>query len=209
MGPGGMMRHHMERLAHQLELTDDQRMQVRTLFGNHSKEGIRLRADLGVMAVDLRQLLEADPVDLPESEATVAEHRRQRGRPALGPYHPDAGNQQAPDPGTAPEIPGLRESMMASWWYEGHDGLQWHEGAWRHEGSRAPRKVMGRWVGGQLSVGPGRCLSTTIRCCTNPCSLRIASPDSSGTGARLVGARARAKAGRAGRCPRLDLTSAC
>ena len=61
-----MMRHHMERLAHQLELTDDQRMQVRTLFGNHSKEAIRLRADLGVMAVDLRQLLEADPVDLPK-----------------------------------------------------------------------------------------------------------------------------------------------
>ncbi|HEY5869410.1 MAG TPA: periplasmic heavy metal sensor [Candidatus Tectomicrobia bacterium] len=66
MGPGGMMRRHMERLAQQLELTDDQRMQVRTLLGNHAKEAIRLRADLGVMAVDVRQLLETDPVDLPK-----------------------------------------------------------------------------------------------------------------------------------------------
>jgi Spy/CpxP family protein refolding chaperone len=66
MGPGGMMRRHMERLAHQLELTDDQRMQVRTLLGNHAKEAIRLRADSGVMAVDLRQFLETDPVDLPK-----------------------------------------------------------------------------------------------------------------------------------------------
>ena len=46
--------------------TDDQRMQVRTLLGNHAKEAIRLRADIGVMAVDLRQFLEADPVDLPK-----------------------------------------------------------------------------------------------------------------------------------------------
>jgi Spy/CpxP family protein refolding chaperone len=41
-------------------------MQVRTLLGNHAKEVIRLRADIGIMAVDLRQLLETDPVDLPK-----------------------------------------------------------------------------------------------------------------------------------------------
>jgi len=68
MGRGGMMRRHMERLAQQLELTDDQRMQVRTLLGNHAKEAIRLRADIGVMAVDLRQLLETDPVDLSKAK---------------------------------------------------------------------------------------------------------------------------------------------
>src|SRR5262249_34091724 len=68
MGAGGMMRRHMERLAQQLDLTDDQRMQVRTLLGNHAKEAIRLRADIGVMAVDLRQLLETDPVDLPKAK---------------------------------------------------------------------------------------------------------------------------------------------
>jgi Spy/CpxP family protein refolding chaperone len=68
MGPGGMMRRHMERLAQQLALTDDQRAQVWTLLGNHGKEAIRLRADIGIMAVDVRQLLDADPVDLPKAK---------------------------------------------------------------------------------------------------------------------------------------------
>ena len=66
MGMGGMIRRHLARLAQQLALTDDQRAQVRTLLGNHAKEAIRLRADIGVMTVDIRQLLEADPVDLPK-----------------------------------------------------------------------------------------------------------------------------------------------
>ena len=66
MGMGGMIRRHLARLAQQLALTDDQRAQVRALLGNHAKEAIRLRADIGVMTVDIRQLLEADPVDLPK-----------------------------------------------------------------------------------------------------------------------------------------------
>lgn len=71
MGMGGMMHRHMERLAQQLELTDDQRAQVRTLLANHAKEAIRLRADIGVMGVDVRQLVEADPVDLPKAKQLV------------------------------------------------------------------------------------------------------------------------------------------
>jgi Spy/CpxP family protein refolding chaperone len=66
MGMGGMLGHHMERLAQQLELTNEQQAQVRTLLRNHAKEAIRLRADIGVLAVDVRQLLETDPVDLPK-----------------------------------------------------------------------------------------------------------------------------------------------
>ena len=68
MGMGGMMRHHMARLGQQLALTDDQRAQVRTLLGNHAKEAIRLRAEVCVLAVDVRQLLEADSVDLPKAK---------------------------------------------------------------------------------------------------------------------------------------------
>jgi Spy/CpxP family protein refolding chaperone len=71
MGMGGMMRRHLARLAHQLGLTDDQRAQVRTLLATHAKEAIRLRADMGVMTVDLRQLMEADPVDLPTVKQLV------------------------------------------------------------------------------------------------------------------------------------------
>ena len=68
MGQGGMIQRHLERLAQQLELTDDQRAQVRTLLSNHAKEAIRLRADIGVTAIDVRQLLEAEPVDLPKAK---------------------------------------------------------------------------------------------------------------------------------------------
>ena len=52
MGPGSMLGHHMERLAQQLQLTDQQQAQVRTLVRNHVKEAIRVRADIGVLAVD-------------------------------------------------------------------------------------------------------------------------------------------------------------
>ena len=50
MGPGGMMGRHMERLAQQLDLTDQQRAQVRTLLRNHAKEAMRLRTDIGMLA---------------------------------------------------------------------------------------------------------------------------------------------------------------
>ena len=62
----GMMGRHMERLAQQLELTNEQQAQIRALLRNHAKEAIRLRADIGVLAVDIRQLLDTDPVDLPK-----------------------------------------------------------------------------------------------------------------------------------------------
>ena len=68
MGPGSMMGRHMERLAQQLELTDEQQAQVRTLLRNHAKEAMRLRADIGMLAVDVQQLLDTDPVDLPKAK---------------------------------------------------------------------------------------------------------------------------------------------
>jgi Spy/CpxP family protein refolding chaperone len=68
MGPGGMMGRHLERLAQQLELTDAQQAQVRALLRNHAKEAMRLRTDIGVLAIDVQQLLETDPVDLPKAK---------------------------------------------------------------------------------------------------------------------------------------------
>ena len=66
MGMSGMMGRHMERLVQQLELTSEQQAQVRTLMRNHAKEAIRLRADSALLAIDVRQLLDADPIDLPK-----------------------------------------------------------------------------------------------------------------------------------------------
>ena len=64
MRHGGMIQHHLERLARHLELTAEQRTQMWTVLGNQAKEAIRLQADVETLAIDLRQLLEADPVDL-------------------------------------------------------------------------------------------------------------------------------------------------
>ena len=68
MEMGGMLQRHMERLAQQLELTDDQQAQVRMLVRPHAKDAIRLRADMGVMAIDVRQLLDAEPMELPKAK---------------------------------------------------------------------------------------------------------------------------------------------
>jgi Spy/CpxP family protein refolding chaperone len=67
-GPGGMTARHMARLAQQLELTDEQRAQIRMLMRNHAKEALRLRADIGVLTVDIQQVLDTDPVDLPKAK---------------------------------------------------------------------------------------------------------------------------------------------
>ena len=66
MGPGGMLQRHLQRLAQQLGLTDDQRAQARYIMRNHAKEIIRLRADIATLQLDVRPLLDTDPVDLPK-----------------------------------------------------------------------------------------------------------------------------------------------
>ena len=68
MGMGGTLQRHMERLTQQLELTNEQQPQVRPLLRSHAKEVIRLRADIGSMAIDVRQLLDAEPVDLQKAK---------------------------------------------------------------------------------------------------------------------------------------------
>jgi Spy/CpxP family protein refolding chaperone len=65
MGHGDMIQ-HLERLAQRLELTPEQRTQMWAVLGPHAKEAIRLKADLSIAGIDLRQLQEADPVELPK-----------------------------------------------------------------------------------------------------------------------------------------------
>jgi Spy/CpxP family protein refolding chaperone len=64
IGIGATGLRHMERLAQQLELSDDQRRQVQSLQLNYAKEAIRTRADMAVARVEVRQLLNADQPDL-------------------------------------------------------------------------------------------------------------------------------------------------
>jgi Spy/CpxP family protein refolding chaperone len=65
MGHGGMFQGLLERLAQQLDLTEEQATQVRALVRAHLKEAIRAQADLAVKRIDLRDLLDTEPVDLP------------------------------------------------------------------------------------------------------------------------------------------------
>ena len=62
----GMMQRHFEHLAQQLGLSDEQRTQAQALLRKHTKEIIRLRADIDTVQIDMRQLLDADPVELPK-----------------------------------------------------------------------------------------------------------------------------------------------
>jgi len=71
MGRAGMGMRHLERLAQQLDLTDEQKAQVRSLLLAHMKDAIRARADINVKKLDLRELLEAETVDLGKVKALL------------------------------------------------------------------------------------------------------------------------------------------
>lgn len=65
MGHEGMrLQQHFERLIQEIKLTDQQRVPVWTILYNHTKEMIRLRAELATLRLDVPPLLEAEPVDL-------------------------------------------------------------------------------------------------------------------------------------------------
>ena len=122
MRHGGMMQHHLERLARHLELTAEQRTQMWTVLGNQAKEGIRLKADLETLAIDLRQLLEADPVDLARVKPLL---QSMAGKEAdLHLLHITAMQEMSKilTPEQRQKLRTIRHSMM------GHGGMMGHHG---------------------------------------------------------------------------------
>ena len=71
MGHGHMMLRKLDRLAEQLNLTDEQQTQVRSLVRDHMKTAIQARADMATQRVDLIALLDAESVDLPKVKETL------------------------------------------------------------------------------------------------------------------------------------------
>ena len=67
----GRFEERLNRRLERLDLSDDQRSSVQTLLRNHAKEVIRLRADIGTMRVDLRQLLQTEPVDMAKAKQAL------------------------------------------------------------------------------------------------------------------------------------------
>lgn len=70
---GGMRGHHglLARVTRQLDLNEEQRAQVRTLWHTQRKQTVRLEADIAIAAIDLHELLETEPVNLPKAKELV------------------------------------------------------------------------------------------------------------------------------------------
>lgn len=70
---GGMRGHHgmLARVTRQLDLNEEQRAQVRTLWHTQRKQAIRLEAEIAIAAIDLHELLETEPVNLPKTKELV------------------------------------------------------------------------------------------------------------------------------------------
>jgi Spy/CpxP family protein refolding chaperone len=78
MGHGHMMLRKLDRLAEQLNLTQEQQIRIRSIVRNHLKEAIQARADMAVQRVDLIALLDAESMDLPKVKETLQALASQR-----------------------------------------------------------------------------------------------------------------------------------
>jgi len=68
---GAPLSRHLERMAEALHLSNEQRTQMQALQLTYAKEAIRGRAELAVMRLDLRQVLQADQPDLTEVKTVL------------------------------------------------------------------------------------------------------------------------------------------
>ena len=78
MGHGHMILRKLDRLAEQLNLTEEQQTQLRSLARTHLKEAIQTRATIAAQRIDLIDLLDAESVDLSkvkESLQSLASHQ--------------------------------------------------------------------------------------------------------------------------------------
>jgi Spy/CpxP family protein refolding chaperone len=69
---------HAERLIEQLGLTGEQETKVRSMVREHVKRAIRAHADLEVNRLDLRDLVDAEPVDLAKVKTLLQSMAAQR-----------------------------------------------------------------------------------------------------------------------------------
>ena len=63
-GHGAQFAEHLQRAVQRLGLNESQQSTIQTLLRTHTKEVIQRRAEMATMRVDLRPLLQADPVDM-------------------------------------------------------------------------------------------------------------------------------------------------
>ena len=78
LGHSGKFMRHVDRMLEQLELTNEQETKVRSLVREHMKQAIRARADIEVKRLDLRDLLDAESVDLSQVKTLLQSLASQR-----------------------------------------------------------------------------------------------------------------------------------
>ena len=154
MRHGGMFLRHLERLTQQLDLTDEQETQVRSRVRTHMKDAIRVKADLEIKTIDLHNLLETEPMDLPKVKELL--HAIASQKADLHFAHitlkQEIGKLLTPE--QQKKFRSMRRHMM-----RGHDGMMGHgsmmgqEGMMRRRGMRGtggmrnPCGMMGRGAG--------------------------------------------------------------
>ena len=67
----GHTQRQLDRLTQQLDLSEEQRSKAQALLRTHTKEGIRLKAEIDTASVDLQQLLDAQPIDMASVKTTL------------------------------------------------------------------------------------------------------------------------------------------
>ena len=71
MGHTRMMQRTLDHLTQQLSLSDEQQTKLKALWGTRAKDAIRLQADIEMANIDLRQLLDAESVDMDAVKAAL------------------------------------------------------------------------------------------------------------------------------------------
>lgn len=136
MSPYGMMRHmhhQLEHLTQQLDLSDEQQTKVQALMRTRAKEAIRLQADIDTAALDLQQLLEAQPVDMARVKTTLQTIAGKRADLRFLHITAMQDIRALLTPEQQKQFRPMWGGMMGHGGKMRHKGMMGHRGMWRHD----------------------------------------------------------------------------
>jgi Spy/CpxP family protein refolding chaperone len=144
-------------LKAELELSDEQAKQLTQIFSQATKSGIKQRADIRIAELELRELLEADPVDMAQVEGKLKaiEGLRTALRLSLIKAHEQAKGVLTPEQrqkleGLHDRLPGMMSpGMMGMMEMMGQGGSCGMEMMGPHIMQQMMRGMMGGGMGGQ------------------------------------------------------------
>jgi Spy/CpxP family protein refolding chaperone len=145
MGMRDMMRHGhamlrlLDRLAAQLDLSDDQQVQIRMLVRQHMKKVVQARAGIADKRIDLLTLLDADAPDLSKVKATLQAIASQQADLMFDSISLVQKVNKLLTPEQQKQCRAMRRQMMY-----GHGGMMGHRGLYGEGGMIQRGAMMGR-----------------------------------------------------------------